>query len=168
GVHRSRQDPGAAIADLRLQRADRGVCRPDRGWDRRPGEGGANRVAGCGLGRLIDRDHGSAGRRTAKGQASNRSSRGGGRVLSSRPSRRSIDQNGTVARRNDQTAALVGSPATVGSATKGPAFLAAARREDSVTGEPVSFVQTGPDMARFRDWPGALRVACQSIAGFGR
>ena len=39
------------VADLRLQRPDRGVCRHDRSRHRRPGQGRAHGAAGRGFGR---------------------------------------------------------------------------------------------------------------------
>jgi len=45
-LDRGRQDLRTQVGDLRLQRADRRICRHVRGRHRRPGQGGAHRVAG--------------------------------------------------------------------------------------------------------------------------
>ena len=57
------------VADLRLQRADRTLCRHDRGGYRRPVQGRAHRAAGCGFGRRPADHHRGDGRRSAEGQA---------------------------------------------------------------------------------------------------
>ena len=69
GLDRGRQDPGIEIGDLRLRRADRGVCRHGRQGHHRPRQGGARGAAGRGFGRRPDRDRGSHGGRAAEGQA---------------------------------------------------------------------------------------------------
>ena len=45
-VDRGQQDPGEQVGDVRLRRAERGVCRHGRERHRRPGQGGARRPAG--------------------------------------------------------------------------------------------------------------------------
>ena len=72
GLDRGRQDPGEQVRDVRLRRADRGVCRHDRQGHRRSGEGRAHRAAGRGLGRGPARHHRGDGRRSAEGQAGRR------------------------------------------------------------------------------------------------
>ena len=50
-LDRGRQDPREQVGDLRLRCADRGICRHGRQGHHRPGQGGAHRAAGRGLGR---------------------------------------------------------------------------------------------------------------------
>ena len=68
-LDRGQQDPGEQVGDVRLRRAERGVCRHGREGHRRPGQGGARRAAGRRLRRRPfghDRSH---GRRNAEGAA---------------------------------------------------------------------------------------------------
>ena len=69
GLDRGRQDPREQVGDLRLRRADRGVCRHDRQGHRRPRQGGARGAAGRGLDRGPAGHHRGDGRRGAEGQA---------------------------------------------------------------------------------------------------
>ena len=71
-LDRGRQDQRAQVADLRLQRPDRGVCRHDRSRHRRSDQGRAHRAAGRGLGRRPPDHHRGDGRRSAEGQAAPR------------------------------------------------------------------------------------------------
>ena len=68
-LDRGRQDAREQVADLRLQRPDRGVRRHDRGRHRRSGQGRAHGAAGRGLGRRPADHHRGDGRRSAEGQA---------------------------------------------------------------------------------------------------
>ena len=69
GLDRGRQDPREQVADLRLRRPDRAVCRHDRSRHRRSGQGRARGAAGRGLGRRPPDHHRGDGRRSAEGQA---------------------------------------------------------------------------------------------------
>ena len=69
GLDRGRQDHGEQVGDLRLRRADRGICRHDRQGHRRSREGRAHRAAGRGLDRGPAGHHRGDGRRSAEGQA---------------------------------------------------------------------------------------------------
>ena len=66
-LDRGRQDPREQVGDLRLRRADRGICRHGRQGHHRPGQGGAHRAAGRLLGGRAAGDDRSHGRRTAEG-----------------------------------------------------------------------------------------------------
>ena len=65
-LDRGRQDERAQVAELRLQRPDRRICRHDRGRHRRSGQGRAHRAAGRGLGRRPPHHHRSDDRRDAE------------------------------------------------------------------------------------------------------
>ena len=69
GLDRGRQDPREQVGDLRLRRADRGLCRHGREGHRRSGQGGARGAAGRRLGRRPAGHHRSHGRRAAEGEA---------------------------------------------------------------------------------------------------
>ena len=66
-LDRGRQDAGIEVRDVRLRRAERGVCRPGRDGHHRPDQGRAPRAAGCGVGRRPAGHHRGDGRRTAEG-----------------------------------------------------------------------------------------------------
>ena len=68
-VDRGQQDPGEQVGDVRLRRAERGVCRHGREGHRRPGQGGARRAAGRRLRRRPSGHDRSHGRRNAEGAA---------------------------------------------------------------------------------------------------
>ena len=69
GLDRGQQDPGEQVGDIRLRRAERGICRHGREGHCRSGQGGARRAAGRGFGRGPLGDHRSHGRRNAEGAA---------------------------------------------------------------------------------------------------
>ena len=66
GLDRGRQDHGQQVRDLRLRRAERRVRRHGREGHHRPGQGGAHRAAGCGLGCRPPDHHRGDGRRAAE------------------------------------------------------------------------------------------------------
>jgi chaperonin GroEL len=68
GVDRRWQDPREQVADLRLRRADRAICRHAERWHRRSGEGGAGRSAGRGFDRGPHDHNRSDDRRPAQGR----------------------------------------------------------------------------------------------------
>ena len=66
GLDRGRQDQREQVGDLRIRRADRGVCRHGREGHHRPGQGRARGVAGRGVGRGPAGDRRSDGRGDAQ------------------------------------------------------------------------------------------------------
>ena len=69
GLDRRQQDPREQVGDVRLRRAERGVCRHARQGHRRSGEGRARGAAGRSLGRRPPGHDRSHGRRNAEGAA---------------------------------------------------------------------------------------------------
>jgi hypothetical protein len=68
-LDRGRQDQREQVADLRLQRADRGICRHAGSRHRRSGQGRAHGAARRGFGRRPAHHHRGDGGRSAEGQA---------------------------------------------------------------------------------------------------
>ncbi len=88
GLDRGQQDPREQVGDLRLRRADRGICRHARQGHRRSGQGGARGAARRSFRRRPSGHDRSHGRRNAEGQAGHagdaRRRRHGRHVLSQR------------------------------------------------------------------------------------
>ena len=68
-LDRRQQDQRAQVADVRLRRPDRDLCRHDRSGHRRSLQGHSHRAAERGLGRRPADHHRGDGRRSAEGQA---------------------------------------------------------------------------------------------------